>query len=126
MRKYYIPFALASIIILVLSLIGIFKKDVDYQETTGIIKHIEEEYDPAQEDYEYKVYIDYLVKNKKYQDILYPSYNSSMKVNDEVIVYYDPDDPKLIQAEGYEIVPYITLGASIIALVVTIRGMIKN
>ncbi|MDO4940566.1 MAG: hypothetical protein Q4E33_02615 [Erysipelotrichaceae bacterium] len=126
MKTRYLPFILASLLIFVLSIVAIFKPKTDYLQTTGIIKHIEEEYDYEQEEYTYIVYIDYSVNDKNYVDIIYPSYDSSMKINDEVKVYYDPSDPSTIQAEGYQIVPYITLGVSLIVLTVCTIKMTKH
>lgn len=120
MKKFFMPFIIASIGFMCLSIYGIFKPDVEYKTTTGIIVRIDEHYDPIDDSINYTPYIDYKVDKTEYKDVEYGAYNSSMKIGDEVKVYYEPTDPTSIQAEGYKKVPYITLAISIVFLIVSI------
>lgn len=122
MKRFYFGFVFVGIVLSLLSIIAIFKSDEEYLTTKGTIVRIDEYYDNVDDTYNYTVYIDYEVNNTKYKDVEYGAYDSSMKVKDEVIVYYSPNDPTHIQAKGYEKVPYIVLP---FALLITIFGIIK-
>ncbi len=78
------------------------KKDYD-ASTTGVIVGIEREWSGTDEDgfdqYDYTVYVNYEVDGQKYENVKYPSYDSSMKKGDEVEVLYQSSDPTNI-AEG--------------------------
>ena len=111
---------------MVFSIIGIFTPDKEYLTTKGIIVDIEEYYDSIDDSNSYTTYIDYEVNGTKYEHVQYGSYNSSMKINDEIVVYYDPEDPTLIQAEGYKKVPYVVLGISTVFTIGSIITMIRR
>lgn len=108
------------------SIYGIFAPDKEYLTTKGTIVDIEIVYDSIDDNNTYKPYIDYEVNGIKYEHVEYGAYDSSMKVNDEVVVYYDPEDPTLIQAEGYKKVPYVVLGISTIFTISSIIVAIKK
>lgn len=109
-----------------ISIFGIFHKDIDYQVTKGKITYIEEYYDPIDKEFWYTTYIDYSVNGIEYKNVEYGAYDSSMKIGDEVNVYYSEDDPTFIQAEGYKKVPYVVLSISLVFLVITILAFIKK
>ena len=71
--------------------------------TTGVIVGIEREWTGTDEDgfdqYDYTVYVDYEIDGKKYENVKYPSYDSSMQKGDEVEILYQSSNPENI-AEG--------------------------
>jgi hypothetical protein len=68
-----------------------------------VIVGIEREWSGTDEDgfdqYDYTVYVNYEVDGQKYENVKYPSYDSSMQKGDEVEVLYQSSDPTNI-AEG--------------------------
>ena len=126
MKKFYLVFIIFSLVFVGLGTYGIFKPEEKYEETIGTIVRIEEGYSTSDDGITYTPYINYKVNNKEYKDVQYGAYNSSMKVGDEVKVYYLFDDPTYIQAEGYKNVPYIVLGISLIFLSISIFLFIKK
>lgn len=126
MKKFFITFLIASSIIAIASIYAIFAPEKDYETTTGIIVRFEEDYDFDTDTHFYTTFINYEVDDKQYEDVEYGAYKSSMKVGDEVIVYYAKDDPTFIQAEGYTTVPYITLVGSIIFFATSLYLIRKN
>lgn len=125
MKKFNLLSILVSVLFIGLSLYAILKEDPEYKITTGKIVTIEEYYDPIDDMRTYTPYIDYKVNDIEYKNVEYGAYDSSMKVGDNVNVYYLPEDPSLIQAEGYKNVPYIVLTISSILLVASIIVFIK-
>ena len=125
-RKLSLIFGtLISLIILGLSLFSIFGPKKEYLKTTGIITNFRLEHS-ATDDITYKTIINYSVDGIEYKDVEYGSYNSSMKIGDEVTVLYNPINPTQIQAEGFEKVAYVTLPISIIGIMLCIIGFIKQ
>ena len=108
MRKLFsiifaVVFVVAGIFVIVMGVNRLnSKKDYD-ASTTGVIVGIEREWTGTDEDgfdqYDYKVYVDYEVDGKKYENVEYPSYDSSMQKGGEVEVLYQSSDPTKI-AEG--------------------------
>ena len=108
MRKLFsiifsIVFVVAGIFVIVMGVNRLnSKKDYD-ATTTGVIVGIEREWTGTDEDgfdqYNYTVYIDYEVDGQKFENVQYPSYDSSMQKGDEVEVLYQSSDPTNI-AEG--------------------------
>lgn len=125
MKRFGFSFILAGLIIFVLSLIGIFKPDEKYLTTTGTIVNIVEDFDVVDDSTYYTVYINYEANNTEFNNVEYGAYDSSMKIGDEVKVYYSPEDPSHIQAEGYQKVPYITLCASIVGIIIGVVFLFK-
>ena len=120
MKKFLLSTLVLELLFIGISIYGIFKPDVEYNITTGRIVYIDEYYDAIDDGIRYTPYINYTVNGVEYKNVEYGAYDSSMKVNDEVNVYYLPDDPTFIQAEGYEKVPYVVLAISTIFLLITI------
>lgn len=120
MKKFSLGFIVVELMFIIISLYGIFHKDIDYEVTKGKIVYIEEYHDPINEEFWYTPYIDYSVNGIEYKNVEYGAYDSSMKVGDEVNVYYSTEDPTLIQAEGFKKVPYIVLSISLVFLIITI------
>ncbi len=108
MRKLFsiifaVVFVVAGIFVIVMGVNRLnSKKDYD-ASTTGVIVGIEREWTGTDEDgfdqYSYTVYIDYEVDGQKYENVQYPSYDSSMQKGGEVEVLYQSSDPTNI-AEG--------------------------
>lgn len=108
MRKVFsiifaVVFVVAGIFVIVMGVNRLnSKKDYD-ASTTGVIVGIEREWTGTDEDgfdqYSYTVYIDYEVDGQKYENVQYPSYDSSMQKGGEVEVLYQSSDPTNI-AEG--------------------------
>lgn len=101
---------------MVISLYDIFKPKELYNETTGVITRIIEEYDVSTDAMSYTPIISYSYNGKTYDNVEYGAYNSSMKIGDEVKVYVSLKDPTLIQSDGYEKAPYVILVFSTIIL----------
>ena len=108
MRKLFsiifaVVFVVAGVFVIVMGVNRLnSKKDYD-ASTTGVIVGIEREWTGTDEDgfdqYEYTVYVNYEVDGQKYENVKYPSYDSSMQKGDEVEVLYQSSDPTNI-AEG--------------------------
>ena len=92
-----------GIVVIVLGVNRMNSKKLYDASTTGVIVGIEREWNGTDSDgydqYSYTVYVDYEIDGKKYENVEYPSYNSSMKKGDEVEVLYQSSDPTNI-AEG--------------------------
>lgn len=125
-RKFLISFFITSLFIFTLGVIAILKPDEDYLTTEGTIVRIEEEYDPIDEMFYERCYINYTVDGFLYNDVEYGAYDSSMKVNDKVIVYYKEEDPTLIQSKGYQNVPYIVCAISLVFLIIDVILFVKS
>ena len=108
MRKLFsiifaVVFFVAGVFVIVMGVNRLnSKKDYD-ASTTGVIVGIEREWSGTDEDgfdqYDYTVYVNYEVDGQKYENVKYPSYDSSMQKGDEVEVLYQSSDPTNI-AEG--------------------------
>ena len=108
MRKLFsiifaVVFVVAGVFVIVMGVNRLnSKKDYD-ASTTGVIVGIEREWCGTDEDgfdqYDYTVYVNYEVDGQKYENVKYPSYDSSMQKGDEVEVLYQSSDPTNI-AEG--------------------------
>lgn len=125
-RKFAIILAIVAIILMSISLFGIFGPKKEYLTTTGRIVDIVESMDVSSDSIEYKAIIDYIVDAVEYNNVEYGSYNSSMEIGDEVLVYYEKDNPSKIQAEGFQTVPYVILGVSFISIIISIFLFIRN
>lgn len=122
----YISCIIASLIILVISIIGITAPKIEMLETKGVIVNIKEYIDPIDDTNSYTTYIDYSIGKEKYKNVEYGAYDSKMKVGDQVIVMYDPNNHTHIEAPNADRVPYITGGASLVSLVVFTVLLIKS
>lgn len=125
-KVFSIILIIISIILLTFSLYGIFGPKKEYLTTTGLIVDIVESMDVTTDSNNHKAIINYSVDGIEYKDIEYGAFNSSMKVGDEVLVYYEADNPAHIQAEGFQKVPYVVLGVSIVTIAFSIVFFIKS
>ncbi len=108
MRKIFsiifaVVFVVAGIFVIVMGA-GRLSSKKDYDaSTTGVIVGIEREWTGTDEDgfdqYDYTVYVNYEVDGQKYENVKYPSYDSSMEKGGEVEILYKSSDPTDI-AEG--------------------------
>ena len=108
MRKLLnIIFPIVAVVVgIVVAVLGVNKmssKKLYDASTTGVIVGIEREWTGTDGDgydqYSYTVYVDYEIDGKKYENVQYPSYNSSMHKGDEVKILYQSANPENI-AEG--------------------------
>ena len=108
------------------------KKNYD-ASVTGVITGIEREWTGTDGDgfdqYEYTVYVSYEIDGKKYENVRFPVYDSSMKKGDEVEILYQSSNPENI-AEGNvagNAVIMIVAGAvfALIGLVMTVKAFIR-
>ena len=125
-RRFLVILVFVAIILMVISLFGIFGPKKEYLTTTGTIVNIVESMDVTTDSINSKAIIDYTADGKEYKNVEYGAYNSSMKIGDEVLVYYEPNDPTHIQAEGFQNVPYVVLGVSIVTIAISIVLFIKG
>lgn len=102
--------------------------------TVGVIVGIEREWTGTDGDgfdeYEYTVYVDYEIDGKKYENVKYPSYDSSMKKGDEVRILYQSANPENI-AEGNltgNAAVMIVMGAAftLIGLFMGLKAIVKR
>lgn len=118
-----------GIIFIVVGLIFFLKFDPDAydMQTTGVITEIEEHYELIGDDNElmHDVYIDYTVNGEKYEHAPYFSYNSGMKVGDEVEFYYMSEDPAQIAGSDKNATPWFGLGFAVIGFGLTAVTVIK-
>lgn len=126
MKRFNLMFILVSILFMGISIFMIFQPEEDYEITTGRIVRIDEYFDSINDSIIYTPIIDYSVDEIEYKNVEYGAYDSSMKVGDEVNVYYKADNPSNIQAEGYKNVPYVVLAISIVFLVISIFSFTRN
>ena len=127
MRKS-IPIFIVAVLLAAAAIFILTRPKVDYKICTGTIVDIQEHYNYTGDapSTEYTVLIDYTVDGKEYKNAEYFGYDSSMKVGGKVKVYYNPENPEEIQAEGYQSVPYVFLGVSaacfIAGIIVSLRA----
>ena len=104
MRKLFsilfaVIFVVAGIVVIVMGVNRLNSKSDYDASTTGVIVGIEREWTGTDEDgfdqYNYTVYINYEVDGQKYENVEYPSYDSSMKKGDEVEVKFEGIDRAL-------------------------------
>ncbi len=92
-----------GIVVIVMGVNKMNSKKLYDASTTGVIVGIEREWTGTDEDgydqYNYTVYVDYEIDGKKYENVKYPSYDSSMQKGDEVTILYQSANPENI-AEG--------------------------
>ena len=111
-----LAFILVGLIFVVVSIVILCQPKVERLSVTGTIVRIDEYRNG--EDIDYTVYVDYEVNGQKYSSAVYPAYSSSMKQGSEVEILYDPANPSDIEAPGSASVPYVLLGAGIVAMLV--------
>ena len=126
MKKFYFGFIIVGLILSCLSLYGIFGPKKEYLTTQGTIVSIIEDYDATDDSFISRVLINYEVNGIKYEDVEYGAYDSSMKVGDQVTVYYEEENPTHIQAEGYTKVPYVVLPFALLSTIGGIIAVIKK
>ena len=124
-RFWYILIAFA-LLLMGISLYGIFGPERDYLKTKGTIVGFDVKTDTISDSIEYQTIIDYSINGKEFKNVEYGQYKSSMRIGDEVVVYYDKDNPELIQPSGYKDVPYVVLGASVVFIAISIGGLIRS
>lgn len=114
----YLSTILLGIVFLGFSIfIGVSGNNTEYIQITGTVAEIEEYYDFDGE-LQHTVFVDYEVDGQKYEHTQYGSYSSSMKVGDTVNIFYNPEEPEHIQAEGFKTIPYVIGGAGVVAILV--------
>ena len=93
----------AGIVVIVLGVNHMNSKKLYDASTTGVIVRIERDWTGTDADgydlYDYTVYVDYVIDGKKYENVKYPTYDSSMQKGDEVEILYQTANPANI-AEG--------------------------
>lgn len=123
----------AGIAVIVIGAVKLHGRNLYDASTTGVITGIEREWTGTDDDgfdqYDYTVYVDYEVDGKKYENAVYPAYDSSMKKGDEVEILYKSSDPASI-AEGDltgSAVFTIVIGAvlAVIGAVMTVKAIFK-
>ena len=128
-NKFFINPKSALIVGLIILSLGIFAVIHDktsntiYEDLTATIVDIDKRLvsdGPNDNHYEYTVYVDYAVYGERYEHVEYGAYDSKMKVGDKVTVYYDVSDPSIINAPGFENVPYIFIA---VGTVITFIGV---
>ncbi len=120
-----VAFFLVGVLFVVLSCIALAQPKKELTSTDGVIERIETTFDVDGEEQD-QVFVSYTDNaGVKHSDVEYPSYSSSMKQGDTVEVLYDPTSPEEIQAPGGGIIPYITLAAGIVSLLVAVVLLIK-
>ena len=124
--RFYASAIVISLLITVISVIGIFAPKTERLPAKAVISDIQSEYDGAAEQTNYSVYVDYEIDGQKYTHIDYGSYNSSMKVGDTVDIEYSAEDPENIQSPGSEKIPYITGAVGLAVLAACIVMLIKS
>lgn len=116
---------LGIIFIVAAVFIGVSDSDTEYIQITGTVAEINEYYDFDGE-LQHSVFVDYEVDGQKYEHAEYGSYSSSMKVGDTVGVYYNPEEPEHIQAEGFRTIPYVIGGAGVAAVLLGVFLLVKK
>ena len=98
--KFVFPIVMAvfAVILIVAGVKKLQSRRLYDASTKAVIVGIEREWTGTDEDgfdtYDYKVYVDYEVDGKKYENREYPGYNSSMKKGDEVEILYQSSNPE--------------------------------
>lgn len=105
MRKILnIIFPIAAVVLgIVVIVFGVNKlnsKKLYDASVTGVISGIEREWSGTDADgfdeYDYTVYVNYEVDGKKYENVEFPTYDSSMQKGDEIEILYQSDNPQNI------------------------------
>ena len=98
-----IAFVIAGIVIIVLGIQKLSSKKNYDASVQAVIVGIDREWTGTDQDgydeYDYTVFVDYEVDGKKYENVEYPGYSSSMQKGDKVELLYKSSDPTQI-AEG--------------------------
>lgn len=119
--RFYISLFIVGVLFTVISLFVLFAPKTEYATANGVIERIEAFATSADDSESYNVYVTFIDGNgTEHKDVLYPSYDSSMKPGDAVEVLYNPKSPDEIQAPGGDFIPYIILAVGIIAIAVSV------
>ena len=102
--------------------------------TTAVITGIEREWSGTDEDgfdqYDYHVYVNYEVDGKKYENMEYPGYSSSMKTGDELEILYQSSNPENFAEKNITGNAMIFLGVGIVLVlggaIAEVRTFIKK
>ena len=119
-------FLLVGVFFIVCSVLALRAPKATWLETQGTVVEIQEDYDTVNEEIAYRVFVDYEVEGKTYTHAEYGAYNTGMKEGDTVTVQYNAEDPAKIQAPGSESIPYIVLGAGILAVAFGIFLLVRK
>ena len=98
--KFVFPIVMAvfAVILIVAGVKKLQSRRLYDASTKAVIVGIEREWTGTDEDgfdtYDYKVYVDYEVDGKKYENREYPGYSSSMKKGDELEILYQSSNPE--------------------------------
>lgn len=124
LRKSLLGFIVFGLLMFLTCIYFLIKgDDIDYRKTQGTITRIESYY--VDEDNYYEAYVEYKVGANKYE-VLYPNYDSSMRVGDKLVVLYNPEEPTFIQAEHSERTLYVVASVSLITTIVSTYQFIKS
>lgn len=124
LRKSILGFLIFGILLLSISIYFLIKgDDIDYRKTVGTITNIKSYY--VGEDSINEVYVEYRVGARRYE-VIYPNYDSSMKIGDKLVVLYNPEEPTFIQAEHSERVLYVVASISLIITIISTYELIKT
>ncbi|MBQ6066237.1 MAG: DUF3592 domain-containing protein [Clostridia bacterium] len=139
MRKIFnivfpIVFVVAGIFVVILGIGKLRNKDTFDASTTAVISGIEREWKGTDSDgfdeYDYTVYINYEVDGKKYENVEYPGYNSSMKTGDELEIKYESANPENISEANItgSATIMIVMGAvfALVGIVSSLRALIRR
>ena len=96
----------------------------NFVETEAKIVRIEKELSPVydetdgitEDDYEYKVFIDYSYEDKTFTEVEYPGYNSSMKEGGTVKIYVNPENPTDFVGDKSGDIGFIIAGGVVILI----------
>ena len=116
---------LAGIVFTVAGFILAGQKQGRKVEVTATITNIEVDSVDAETDI-YHAYVTYTDKDGAvHSDVLLPTYNSSMKVGDEIKAFYDAENPDRL-VDDNKIVPYIFIAVGIAAVILGVFLIVKT
>lgn len=114
-----------AVLMLVVFLFFINKDIPDnYVETNATIEKIieQKEYYGGEYHYQYDVTINYKYNDITYNNVEYPNYDSSMKENDIVLIYVNPNNPEEFLTDSNNIIfPLLCCVFIVIAVIGIIR-----
>ncbi len=101
--------------------IHLLKQNIDvYVETTAVITRVD--YVPVFS----KVFVEYTVDGKLYEDVPLGSYVTGDTEGKEVIIYYDPEDPSVIESQGGSTPSKFCILLGVVLTVYGVLGIYRN
>ena len=137
-RIFKFVFPIVAVIFGIVAIVtGVHKlqtKDLYDSAAKAVITGIEREWTGTDEDgfdeYTYHVYVNYEVDGKKYENVEYPGYSSSMKNGDEIDILYQSQAPENISETNItgNATIFIVAGVvlTLVGLFIGIRAIIKR